>query len=117
LWCEFFLIQIYTLARPLYPDPQWRDLQRDAETARLQATQSQRQLDLLRDRRDSLLQDYQAAPVESPRRLLAGIERVAARIEYELNARPLESSAKGADDSGQVSNIAADATSDNQPVG
>jgi small-conductance mechanosensitive channel len=81
---------VYHLDDVLALQAQWRDLQRDAETARLQAGQSQRQLELLQDRRDSLLQDYQTAPVESPRRLLSGIERVAARIEYELNARQLE---------------------------
>jgi potassium efflux system protein len=70
---------------------QWRQLQKDAETIRLESAQSERQLKLLRDRRDSLLQDYQAAAVESPERILLGIERVAARVEYALSERQVDS--------------------------
>jgi len=80
----------YGLADVLALQAQLRDLQREDESLRLQTAQTQRQLELLRERRDSLLREYEAAVQESPERLLIGIERISARVEYALSEQRVE---------------------------
>ncbi|MGB5291137.1 MAG: mechanosensitive ion channel domain-containing protein, partial [Lysobacterales bacterium] len=50
----------------------------------LQIEQSDRKARLIQDRRDKVLREYDAIDSESPSRILAGLKRVSARIEYEL---------------------------------
>lgn len=80
----------YVLDDVLALQDQWRGLQKERETLRLQVNQTNRQLDLLKERRDSLLRAYQTAAPESPERILSGIERVSTRVEYELSLKRVE---------------------------
>jgi potassium efflux system protein len=80
----------YGLADVLALQAQRRDLQREDESLRLQTAQTQRQIDLLRERRDGLLRGYEAVAQESPERMLTGIERISARVEYELSMQRVE---------------------------
>lgn len=73
---------------------QWRALASDATQVELQIEQSQRKADLLQDRRDKLLRDYSSTNPESPARILAGINRVSARVAYELARVSTENSRK-----------------------
>ena len=60
------------------------DANRQAQV-NLQIEQTQSQLVLQKERRDNLLRQYKAADAESPARILLGINRVTARVEYALN--------------------------------
>jgi len=73
---------------------QWRALTSDATQVELQIEQSQRKANLLQDRRDKLLRDYSSTNPESPARILAGINRVSARVAYELARVSTENSRK-----------------------
>jgi len=73
---------------------QWRALATNATQVELQIDQSQRKTSLLQDRRDNLLRDYSSTDAESPLRILAGINRVSARVEYELAQINTENSRK-----------------------
>jgi small-conductance mechanosensitive channel len=73
---------------------QWRALATNATQVELQIDQSQRKTSLLQDRRDKLLRDYSSTDSESPLRILAGINRVSARVEYELARISTENSRK-----------------------
>ncbi len=74
----------YTLDELLGLRSQWRELVGSATQLELQIEQSERKSGLLQDRRDKLLRDYASADPESPSRIIAGINRVSARVEYEL---------------------------------
>lgn len=63
---------------------QWRELDLRAAQLDLQIEQSARQIRLLDERRDKLKSDYGSANPETPARLLFGIKRITARLEYEL---------------------------------
>ena len=63
---------------------QWRELEVHATQLQLQMDQSARQIRLLEALRDKLIRDYGSANPDSPARMLTGIKRIAARIEYEL---------------------------------
>jgi len=63
---------------------QWRALVTSATQVELEIEQSQRKTSLLQDRRDKILRDYSSTDPESPSRILAGINRITARVEYEL---------------------------------
>ena len=73
---------------------QWRALATDATQLGLQIELSQRKTSLLQDRRDKLLREYSSTDPESPARILAGINRVSARVEYELARISTENSRK-----------------------
>jgi potassium efflux system protein len=73
---------------------QWRVLANSATQVELQIEQSQRKTSLLQDRRDKLLREYSSTKPESPSRILAGINRVTARVEYELSRISTENSRK-----------------------
>ena len=63
---------------------QWREAAARATHLELQIDQSDRKASLLQSRRDKLLREYSSTNAESPARLLAGINRISARVEYEL---------------------------------
>lgn len=73
---------------------QWRALAANATQVELQIEQSQRKTNLLQDRRDKLLREYSSTDPESPLRILGGINRVSARVEYELARISTENSRK-----------------------
>ena len=72
----------------------WRALATNATQVGLQIEQSQRKASLLQDRRDKLLREYSSTDPESPSRILSGINRVSARVEYELARTSTENSRK-----------------------
>ncbi len=76
--------ETYTLDELLGLRSQWRELASSATQLKLQIEQSERKTRLLQDRRDKLLRDYATTLPESPSRIMAGINRVSARVEYEL---------------------------------
>ena len=61
-----------------------RDLAKREAQVSLQIEQTESQFELLQERRDKLLRQYDATPPESPTRIMVGVNRVSARIEYEL---------------------------------
>lgn len=69
-----------------------RELASNATQVELQIEQSERRVNLIQDRRDKLLRDYAATNPESPSRILAGINRVSARVEYESVRKSTENS-------------------------
>ena len=73
---------------------QWRALATDATQVGLQIDQSQRKASLLQDRRDKLLREYSSTDPESPSRILAGVNRISARVQYELARISTENSRK-----------------------
>ncbi len=74
----------YSLDELLDLRAQWRELASSATQLGLQIEQSDRKARLIQDRRDKVLREYDAIDSESPSRILAGLKRVSARIEYEL---------------------------------
>jgi len=73
---------------------QWRAQATKATQVGLEIEQSQRKTSLLQDRRDKLLRDYSSTDPESPARILSGINRVSARVEFELARISTENSQK-----------------------
>jgi potassium efflux system protein len=63
---------------------QHRDLELKAAQVGLQIEQSQSQINLLQVRRDKLISEYGSENPEAPTRMLKGIKRITARVEYEL---------------------------------
>ena len=63
---------------------QWRELAAGTAQVNLQIEQTVRQTSLLRERRDKLLRQYGAVDPKSPSKILIGINRITARVEYEL---------------------------------
>lgn len=63
---------------------QGRELEAQAAQLGLQIEQSQRQIQLLQQRRDKLKSEYVSENPESPARMIIGIKRITARVEYEL---------------------------------
>jgi potassium efflux system protein len=84
----------YSLDELLGLRSQWRDLASKATQIKSQIEQAERKIRLLQDRRDKLLRDYAATDPESPSRILAGINRVSARVEYEVARVSTENSRK-----------------------
>jgi len=76
--------ETYVLDELLELRSQWRELATNATQIELQIEQSERKAQLLQNRRDKLLREYTSTAPESPSRILAGINRVSARVEYEL---------------------------------
>lgn len=71
-----------------------RELETSAAQVELQIEQSERKARLLQDRRDKMVRDYTSLSPESPARLLAGINGISARVEYELALVATENSRK-----------------------
>ncbi len=67
-----------------------RELETSATQVELQIEQSERKTTLLQDRRDKFIRDYTSVSPESPARLLAGITRISARVDYELALASME---------------------------
>ncbi len=86
--------ETYFLDELLNLRAQWRELQTSATQVELQIEQSERKTRLLQDRRDKLIREFTAINPESPARLLAGINRVSARVEFELARVSTENSRK-----------------------
>ena len=86
--------QSYTLDELLKLRARWRELATNATQVQLQIEQSERKTRLLQDRRDKLIRDFAATDPESPARILAGINRVSARVEYELARTSTENARK-----------------------
>jgi len=63
---------------------QTRELEVRASQLGLQIDQSQSQIRLLQERRDKLIYEYTSQDPEAPARLINGIKRITARVEYEL---------------------------------
>ncbi len=76
--------ETYFLADFLSLRAQGRELTKTKSQITLQLEQTQSQFQLLQERRDKLVRQYDATDAESPARILVGINRVAARVEYEL---------------------------------
>jgi small-conductance mechanosensitive channel len=74
----------YTLSGLLDLRERERALDKELASLSLQKEQSDRQLRLLQDRRDAITRQYQGLSPESPVRILIGINRVSARVEYQL---------------------------------
>lgn len=86
--------QTYTLDELLNLRARWRELTTNATQVQLQIEQSERKTRLLQDRRDKLIRDFAAINPESPARIIAGINRVSARIEFELARTTTENARK-----------------------
>lgn len=82
--------ETYFLDELLKLRAQWRELATSATQLGLQIEQSERKTKLLQERRDNLIRDYAATSPESPSKILVGINRVSARIEYELSRESTE---------------------------
>jgi len=67
-----------------------RELAKKISQLNLELEQTTSQFQLLQERRDKLVRQYDATDPESPGRILVGINRVAARVEYELAVRRAE---------------------------
>ncbi|WP_191621238.1 mechanosensitive ion channel domain-containing protein [Marinihelvus fidelis] len=74
----------YSLREMLGLRAQSRNIERELSSVRVDIEQADRQLDFLQSRRDELLRAYQSQPVESPAKVLIGIDRITMRVEFEL---------------------------------
>ena len=83
---SYFLDELLNLRAQL------RELAANTTQVELQIEQSERRISLLQDRRDKLLREYASSNPESPSRILAGINRVSARVEFELALKDAENS-------------------------
>lgn len=81
--------ETYTLDELLDLRQQWRDVQDQQRVPELRIEELQRQSTLLEQSRDNLLEQYDATDVNSPGRILLGLQRVSARLENELTNRSL----------------------------
>jgi small-conductance mechanosensitive channel len=86
--------ETYFLTELLNLRARWRELETSATRVQLQIEQSERKTRLLQDRRDKLVREFISINPESPARLLVGINRISARVEYELARVSTENSRK-----------------------
>ena len=84
--------EVYLLDDVLNLSRQTRELAVKAAQVSLQIEQTERQINLLQERRDKLLRQYADADPKSPARILVGISRVLARVEHELALKRSENS-------------------------
>lgn len=73
----------YSLRDLLVLQDQLRGLQKEQVQTTLENEQTQRKIQLLEERRDTLVRRYSSLAKESPERILLGIDRVSTRFEYE----------------------------------
>ena len=98
---SFESIQIsdeYTLDELLTLQSQWRELRERQQIPRLRVDQLQQEAVLAQQKQAPLLRQYEDADISSPGRVLLGLSRFAARIEYEfagVQQRALEQSLLG----------------------
>ena len=81
----------YTVEEVLTLRRQWRELEKLNAQLSLEDEQFSRQTGLLTERRDSLSRQYQTSDAISPGRVLIGLNRVIARVEFELTVKQTES--------------------------
>ncbi len=81
---------VYTLDELLDLREQWRDIEAQQEVPTLRIEELKSQSTLLGQRRDNLLSQYNAADANSPARILLGLQRVSARVDYALNDQGLK---------------------------
>ncbi|NNL94059.1 MAG: mechanosensitive ion channel [Xanthomonadales bacterium] len=82
--------ETYDLDALLALQSQLRDAENERAQLSLQIAQTERQQELLIQQRNNLLRQYQSTAKESPQRIIAGLRRVAARVEYELSLKRVE---------------------------
>ena len=78
--------EVYSLEELLALRAQWRSLEKRQKIPQLRLTELKDQAALLYQRRDNLAREFSATDVNSPERILLGLNRINARIEYELAA-------------------------------
>ena len=81
---------VYNLDELMELQARLREASREQAQLQLQITQQARQRNLLEQQRQSLLRQYQAAAIESPQRIITGVRRIAARVEFELVLKRIE---------------------------
>jgi potassium efflux system protein len=74
----------YTLDELLELRSQWRDVKKGQRVPQLRLEELESQADLLVKRRDALISQYNATDVNTPARILLGLNRVIATLEIEL---------------------------------
>ena len=79
----------YTLDELLSLRGQWRDVEGQQKVPQLRVGELERQATLLQQTRDNLLRQYNSSDKNAPARILLGLQRVSARIEYELTLKHL----------------------------
>jgi small-conductance mechanosensitive channel len=79
----------YTLDELLALHEQWREMEARQKVPQLRIEELQSKDALLAQRRDELLNQYNAVEPSAPDRILMGLKRVSARIDHELNSRNL----------------------------
>lgn len=77
-------LETYALGDLLRLRARSRELAKQKAEINLQVEQTESQFNLLQDRRDNLSRQYDDTEPGSPVRILVGINRVSARVEYEL---------------------------------
>lgn len=76
----------YTLDELLALRAQWRDLDKRQTVPRLRLEELTSQTALLQRRMDTLVTQHAAADKNAPARILLGLQRIAARLEYEVSS-------------------------------
>lgn len=80
----------YTLDELLSLRGQWRKVQGRQRVPQARIDELERQATLLEQRRDNLLRQYDSTDSNSPNRTLLGLQRVSARIEFEITLKHLK---------------------------
>jgi potassium efflux system protein len=81
----------YSIDEELTLRRQWRTLEKLRLQLSLEIEQINRQVALLIERRDRLSREYSSIDSKSPTRILSGLNRVIARVEFELSVKQLVS--------------------------
>ena len=81
--------EAYTLDELLALRQQWRDVQDQQEVPGLRVEELRQRLSLLEQTRDNLLKQYDAREINAPARIILGLQRVSARVEYALTNKNL----------------------------
>lgn len=80
----------YTLDELLLLREQWRETQGQQRVPQARIEELRRQAALLEQKRDDLLRQYDSADSNSPARILLGLQRVSARVEFERTLKQME---------------------------
>jgi small-conductance mechanosensitive channel len=81
---------VYSLDELLALRRQWRDVRDQQQIPELRLAELKNRAALLQQSGDALLNQYNASDVNSPARLLLGLQRVSTRLEYELSRKGIE---------------------------
>lgn len=82
--------EVYTLDELLSLRGQWRHIEDEQQVPELRIEELRNQSSLLEQRRDNLLRQYEAVEESSPARIILGLQRVTARLDFELTNRNLK---------------------------